>query len=175
MGSQRVWQHWAAEQKREKYSHFSGLYCCLWPSCFCCLYYTLIHSYIMNQLSSGTWPFHWPNNLDSDFFFLIAFSGVFCPNFLFNLQKLHNDLCRYHTSIVVVVIVVVFHLIWSYLFLSSYKEWRRGFICTVVVFVCFFQKDLITLSDIRNYPLTSLDHISPWSFSLDHKSEISSI
>ena len=109
------------------------------------------------------------------FFFLIAFSGVFCPNFLFNLQKLHNDLCRYHTSIVVVVIVVVFHLIWSYLFLSSYKEWRRGFICTVVVFVCFFQKDLITLSDIRNYPLTSLDHISPWSFSLDHKSEISSI
>ena len=35
------------------------------------------------------------------FFFFFLLFLVFCPIFLFNLQKLHDDLCRYHTSIVV--------------------------------------------------------------------------
>lgn len=80
----------------------SKIYPIFRPLLLCLAFLLLLSSLYSHPLSeseqvfSGTQPSYWPKYwLRKSFLF--AFHGSdFCPNFIFNIQTLHDDLCRYH-------------------------------------------------------------------------------
>ena len=115
----------------------------------------------MNKFFSGTQPSYWPKYSWLRKSFIFAFYGSdFRPNFLFNIQKLHDDLCRYHIPIDV--------------FSSSIRSKEEDLLALwcVVVFIFCFPRGHDTLSDMRSCALISGGHTSPLSFSLGQKFSI---
>lgn len=99
--------------------------------------------------------------LTQKIFFFFAFHGSdFCPNFLFNIQTLHDDLCRYHIP--------------TDVFSSSIRSKEEDLLALwcVVVFIFCFPRGHDTLSDMRSCALIYGGHISPLSFSLGQKFSI---